>query len=66
MVVRTPISTGQGVSKKLHLHARAIRVPHPRHDGLIEVIAPLPEHITASFAFFGFELNAAGTPFTAF
>lgn len=57
--------TGQGVSKKLHLHARAIEVPHPR-KGTIRVVAPLPDHMLASFAFFGFELGAAGDPFLAF
>jgi len=56
---------GTGVSRKLHLHARAIRMPHPRH-GTIEVIAPLPPHIAASFAFFGFEERTAGEPFAAF
>ncbi len=56
---------GQGVSRKLHLHARAIRLPHPR-GGTIEVVAPLPEHMAASFAFFGFEETAAGPPFAAF
>jgi len=56
---------GTGVSRKLHLHARAIRMPHPRHGG-IEVVAPLPPHIAASFAFFGFEERKAGEPFAAF
>lgn len=57
--------TGQGVSKKLHLHARAIEVPHPR-KGVIRVTAPLPDHMQASFAFFGFDQGAAGEPFLAF
>ncbi len=57
--------TGQGVSRKLHLHARAIRVPHPR-QGVIQVLAPLPAHIEASFAFFDFALARAGEPFLAF
>jgi len=56
---------GTGVSRKLHLHARAIRMPHPRR-GTIEVVAPLPSHIAASFAFFGFEERQAGEPFEAF
>ncbi len=56
---------GQGVSRKLHLHARAIEVPHPK-KGLIRVIAPLPAHMQASFDFFGFELSNAGEPFEAF
>ncbi len=57
--------SGQGVSKKLHLHARAIQVPHPR-KGEIRVVAPLPEHMAASFAFFGFDSGAAGEPFVSF
>ena len=57
--------TGQGVSSKLHLHARAIEVPHPR-KGTICVIAPPPDHMLASFAFFGFAMADAGEPFAAF
>jgi 23S rRNA pseudouridine955/2504/2580 synthase len=54
--------TGQGISRKLHLHARAILLPHPR-QGTIAVTAPLPDHIVASFDFFGFDEVAAGAPF---
>ena len=57
--------SGQGISRKLHLHARAIEVPHPR-KGILRVVAPLPPHMKASFAFFGFVQTAAGEPFTAF
>lgn len=57
--------TGQGVSKKLHLHARAIRMPHPA-SGVIEVVAPLPPHIETTFSFFGFDERQAGRPFEAF
>jgi 23S rRNA pseudouridine955/2504/2580 synthase len=56
---------GQGVSRKLHLHARAIDVPHPR-KGTIRVVAPLPAHMAASFEFFGFDPANAGDPFVAF
>ncbi len=56
---------GLGISRKLHLHARAIRMPHPK-GGIIEVQAPLPEHLAASFAAFGFDERTAGPPFTAF
>jgi 23S rRNA pseudouridine955/2504/2580 synthase len=56
--------SGTGVSRKLHLHARAIRMPHPVH-GTIEVVAPLPEHMANTFAFFGFEEREAGMPFAA-
>jgi 23S rRNA pseudouridine955/2504/2580 synthase len=57
--------SGQGVSKKLHLHSRAVMVPHPR-KGIIRVEAPLPPHIAASFEFFGFDESRAGEPFIAF
>lgn len=56
---------GTGVSRKLHLHARAVRVPHPR-GGTIEVVAPLPDHIAKSFEFFGFTESDSGKPFVAF
>jgi 23S rRNA pseudouridine955/2504/2580 synthase len=57
--------SGQGISRKLHLHARAIEVPHPR-QGVVRVVAPLPAHMAASFAFFGFAESAAGEPLEAF
>ena len=56
---------GQGVSRKLHLHARAIRLPHPR-GGVIEAEAPLPAHMAATFAFFDLRESVAGRPFRAF
>lgn len=42
-----------GLSRKLHLHARAIRIPHPT-GGLLEVTAPLPEHMRRTWDFLGF------------
>lgn len=56
---------GTGISRKLHLHARAVRLPHPR-GGVLEVVAPLSEHIAKSFEFFGFDENSAGKPFEGF
>lgn len=56
---------GTGISRKLHLHARALRMPHPR-GGTLLVVAPLPEHIAKSFEFFGFQESTAGKPFDAF
>lgn len=44
----------EGVSGKLHLHARAIRLPHPG-GGRLEVAAPLPAHMKASWGFLGFD-----------
>jgi 23S rRNA pseudouridine955/2504/2580 synthase len=43
-----------GLEPKLHLLARRLILPHPR-GGVIDVTAPLPEHMRHSFAMFGFD-----------
>ena len=43
-----------GIEPKLHLAARRLVLPHPR-GGMIDVTAPLPDHIQKSFDMFGFE-----------
>ncbi len=45
-----------GVSKRLHLHARRITFQHPR-GGVIDVSAPLPQHMRDTFAMFGFDAS---------
>jgi 23S rRNA pseudouridine955/2504/2580 synthase len=45
-----------GVAKKLHLHARRISFPHPR-GGVVDVTAPLPSHMRATWNFYGFDPN---------
>ena len=42
------------ISRKLHLHARRLRVDHP-DGGRIDVTAPLPEHFAATMASLGFD-----------
>jgi 23S rRNA pseudouridine955/2504/2580 synthase len=44
----------EGVPNRLHLHARRIEFPHPR-GGTIDMSAPLPEHMLATFKLFGFD-----------
>lgn len=41
------------ISRKMHLHARRLRIEHPEGD-LIDVTAPLPDHFAASMASLGF------------
>lgn len=53
---------GPGLSRKMHLHARAIRIPHPG-GGVFEVIAPMPRHMEATWAFLGFDEGLAADPF---
>ena len=49
-----------GVSRKMHLHARHLRVPGP--DGPIEATAEPPEHITETLAMLGFHPLAGDVP----
>jgi len=53
---------GPGLSRKMHLHARGIRIPHPS-GGELEVIAPLPAHMSATWDFFGFDESLAADAF---
>jgi len=59
---RDAMPSGEGIAKKLHLHARAIRLPRPGGD-VIEVIAPLPAHMAATWRLFGFDERAEEDPF---
>lgn len=43
-----------GISRKMHLHARRIRIDHP-DGGRIDVRAPLPHHFAESMHTLGFE-----------
>jgi 23S rRNA pseudouridine955/2504/2580 synthase len=60
---RAQFPTGsEGIARKLHLHARAIRIPRPRGK-ILEVTAPLPPHMKATWAFLGFDESAERDPF---
>ncbi len=43
-----------GIAKGLHLHARAIEIPHP-DGGVLRTQAPLPRHMVETFAALGFD-----------
>lgn len=45
-----------GLQKKLHLHARRIRIPNPS-GGMIDVTAPLPPHMQQSWNLLGFDAS---------
>ncbi|MDV7338504.1 RluA family pseudouridine synthase [Terasakiella sp. A23] len=49
--------TGDGVSKKMHLHARRLQIPSPDGYGVIDVTAPMPDHMIKSWDFFGFDVD---------
>ena len=53
---------GGSISRKLHLHARAIELPHPA-GGVLRVVAPMPEHMRRTWAAFGWrEADAPEDP----
>jgi len=45
-------------SRRLHLHARSLSIPHPL-GGTLEATAPLPQHMSRSWDFFGFDRDGA-------
>ncbi len=45
-----------GIEPKLHLLARRLILSHPR-GGMIDVVAPLPPHMKASFDMLGFDVG---------
>jgi len=51
---------GGEVSRKLHLHARSIRFLHPITGETVTVTAPLPEHMSRTWAMF--DWHAAEVP----
>jgi len=51
------------VSRKLHLHARAIALPHPSGKGDLQVKAKLPPHMRETWELFGFDPEADIDPF---
>ncbi|SEA76398.1 RluA family pseudouridine synthase [Rubrimonas cliftonensis] len=53
---------GGPVSRKLHLHARALQIPHP-DGGVLNLSAPLPEHMARTWELFGWrEADAPENP----
>jgi len=49
---------GLPTTRQLHLHARALALPHPA-GGTLRVAAPLPRHMQQSWDFFGFPGDVA-------
>jgi 23S rRNA pseudouridine955/2504/2580 synthase len=49
------------ISRKLHLHARRLRIDHP-DEGRIDVTADLPPHFAESLANLGFEIQQGDLP----
>ncbi len=59
------VSLGLENDRKMHLHARAIQMPHPV-KGLLCVTAELPKHMKETFEFLGFDEDESVNPFDYF
>ena len=57
---RDAMLTGS-ISRKMHLHARRLKIPHPT-GGTLDIMAEPPEHFAASLAQLGFDLAAGDLP----
>ena len=55
--------SGHPISRKLHLHARALTLPKPSGAGLLTIQAPLPDHMAKTWSFFSFDPDEAEDPF---
>jgi 23S rRNA pseudouridine955/2504/2580 synthase len=54
---------GGSISRKLHLHARRLAIPHPDGQRTLTLTAPLPEHMARTWATFGWrEADAPDDP----
>jgi 23S rRNA pseudouridine955/2504/2580 synthase len=51
------------VSRKLHLHARSIALPHPSGKGELRIKAKLPPHMRETWELFAFDPEADIDPF---
>jgi 23S rRNA pseudouridine955/2504/2580 synthase len=47
----------ENIEKKLHLHARRLVIPHPKTGETLDVTAPLPSHMAATWALLGFDIG---------
>lgn len=56
----TQVLADSGIEPKLHLHARRLIIPHPSGTKKIDVTAPLPPHMRASWSLLGLDENRFG------
>ncbi len=55
---------GGAVSKKLHLHARSLSVKHPMTGRSLNLVAPLPDHMSRTWDMVGWDpADVPGDPF---
>lgn len=50
---------GGEFSRKLHLHARGLKLPHPQTGAQLTLTAPLPDHMERSWGMMGWDISSA-------
>ena len=53
---------GGAISRKLHLHAARLRLPHPLSGQALEFSAPLPKHMARTWELLGWDVAALPEP----
>ena len=56
---------GEGLDQQLHLHAKAIKFPHPE-GGFFQVVSDLSPHMLKTWKYFGFDKKMIVDPFEDF
>lgn len=50
---------GGDISRKMHLHARSLKIEHPMTGAIMDFIAPLPPHMQNTWDFVGWNVSHA-------
>ncbi|MGR3590382.1 MAG: RluA family pseudouridine synthase [Limimaricola soesokkakensis] len=50
---------GAEIDRKLHLHARSLKIEHPVTKAVLQLVAPLPEHMERTWDFLGWDAREA-------
>ncbi|UWR00213.1 RluA family pseudouridine synthase [Rhodobacteraceae bacterium S2214] len=50
---------GSEIGRKMHLHARSLKIEHPTTGAVMDFIAPLPEHMQKTWDFVGWKVSHA-------
>lgn len=54
---------GLNLSRRLHLHANRLLLPHPTQNKMLDIRAPLPPELAKSWRKLGFDVNTKVDPF---
>ncbi len=50
---------GSEIGRKMHLHARSLKIEHPTTGAIMDFIAPLPDHMQKTWDFVGWHVSHA-------